>query len=196
MTTNPKLQIIASDKKALPDEKALITDAQAGDANAFRQLYDFYRDRIFSLIAYTLKDRQQAEDVLQTVFIKVYRALPFFRQDSSFITWVYRVAINECKNRQRRRNIFVSLNELTHPIVEPVTDDPFERETTELNQTVRQAVMSLTPKLRTVVVLKYLEELSYEEISSILDCSTGTVASRLNRALAALQKNLGRGAKY
>lgn len=178
----------------LPDERALVIQAQQGDTSAFRQLYEHYKDRIYSLIYYSLKDPHAAEDVLQTVFVKVFQALPLFRLESGFLTWVYRVALNECKNRKRRRRIFVPIGEVEEvwnrhdPGVLPDVQHASE----QMQQKVRLAVLNLKPKLRTVIALRYIEDLSYEEIAAILGSSPGTVASRLHRALAALEAKLGK----
>src|SRR5262249_7570931 len=138
-------------------------------------------------------DVSSAEDALQSVFVKVFQALPFFRLESCFLTWVYRVALNECKNRKRRRQIFVPISEFGDCFNEadPAAGPDQVQLSDQMSQAVRRAVMELNPKLRAVVVLKYLEELSYEEVADILDCSPGTVASRLHRALDALEKRLG-----
>lgn len=181
-----------SDEAVDLDELDLIRAAQQGDTSAFKQLYEQYYDRVYGLIYYSLIDGHQAEDALQTVFVKVFQALPFFRLESSLLTWIFRVALNECKNRNRRRKIFIPLSWISdavnHPDPRPTPDAVHASR--ELGLHVRQAVMNLKPEYRTVVVLKYLEELSYEEISSLLRCSPGTVGSRLNRALHILGEQL------
>src|ERR1051325_1949610 len=93
-----------------PDEGSLILSAQKGDVLAFKELYERHRERVYNLIYYSLENVDQAEDILQTVFVKVYQALPFFRLESGFLTWIYRVALNECKNRRRSRRFFVPIN--------------------------------------------------------------------------------------
>ena len=82
---------------ALQQERDLIVAAQKGDTLAFKKLYERYRDRVYSLIYYNLNDAHLAEDVAQTVFVKAFQALPSFRMESGFLTWIYRVALNECK---------------------------------------------------------------------------------------------------
>jgi RNA polymerase sigma-70 factor, ECF subfamily len=177
---------------SLPDERALVVQAQQGDTAAFKQLYEHHKDRVYNIIIYSLKERHSAEDVLQTVFVKAYAALPYFRQESNFLTWIYRVALNECKNRRRRKRIFVPLSESAdawnRSDVASLPDEQHARE--QMQQKVREAVLTLRPKLRTVVVLRYVEDLSYEEIAAILGSTPGTVASRLHRALAALETKL------
>ena len=174
----------------LPNERELLLAAQQGDASAFKELYEHYCDRIYNVIRYSLKDAAAAEDALQNVFIKVYEALPCFRLESSFLTWVYRVAINECKNRKRSRWFFTSLEEISDNLnhAHPAPDALHAAD--ELKESVRLAVLQLRPKYRQVVALKYSEDLSYEEIAAILKCSPGTVASRLHRALDLLEKRL------
>lgn len=183
---------VSTCKAVLANEKALIIAAQSGEMNAFQELYDHYRDQIHSLIYYSLNDSAQVEDTLQTVFIKVYKALPYFRLESSLLTWVYRVALNECKNRRRRRNRYVSLSEIDGAFRQATSDVTPERihESQEVAERLRAAVRSLKPKHQQVILLKYLEDLSYEEVAKVIGCSAGTVASRLYRALQILESRL------
>ena len=174
------------------DESSLILSAQKGDVSAFKELYERYRERVYNLIYYSLENVEQAEDVLQTVFVKVYQALPFFRLESGFLTWIYRVTLNECKNRKRRMKIFLPITavEASEMKIHPGPSPDALHEARELSATVRDAVKTLKPKYRNVVVLKYLEEMSYEEVAETLGCSSGTVASRLYRALKMLETRL------
>jgi RNA polymerase sigma-70 factor (ECF subfamily) len=175
------------------DERALVLAAQRGDRHAFRALYERYRDRLNNLIFYTLGDAVWAEDVLQIVFIKIYKGLPGFRYQSSPATWMYRIALNECLNQQQRRGV-------AHVPFEEIlgSGDELDRSTLpdlahadrERSEIIGQAVMELSPRLRAVVVLKYVEGLSYDEMAQVLDCSPGTVASRLSRALRQLEARL------
>lgn len=167
--------------------------AQSGDRNAFKLLYERYRDRLNNLIYYSLGDSLWAEDVLQIVFIKIFKGLPGFRFEASVATWMYRIALNECINQQQRRGA-------AHVPFEEIlgSDDEYDRQPLpdlahadrERREIIRQAIMDLSPKLRGVVVLKYSEGLSYDEMAEVLDCSPGTVASRLNRALRQLESRL------
>jgi len=175
------------------EERATIIAVQQGDRDAFRALYERYRDRVYNIIFYSIGDELRAEDVLQIVFVKIYQGLPKFRFEASFSTWVYRIALNECLNQQRRRGaqhvpfeaLLGSDEELDSGAQADVRHAEGER-----REIVHRAVMDLSPKLRAVVALKYLEGLSYEEIALVLGCSPGTVASRLNRALGALEARL------
>lgn len=175
------------------EERDTVVAAQQGDREAFKQLYDRYRDRVYNLIFYSTGDELGAEDVLQIVFVKIYRGLPAFRFEASFATWVYRITVNECLNQQRGRGA-------QHIPFESLlgSDDEFDKASgadlrhveAERRKIIHRAVMDLSPKLRSVVALRYLEELSYDEIASVLQCSQGTVASRLNRALSGLEERL------
>lgn len=175
-------------------ERALVLAAQAGNAEAIRALYDTYRDRIWNILLCSLGDPLQVQDVFQSVFFKFFRGLSGFRFQSSLFTWLYRIARNECLNHRRRQNVpSLPLDEILGSRDEidprsPVggTDDQWERE-----RVLKQAVTLLPPKMREVIILKYVEDLSYEEIGRTLGCSSGTVASRLSRALAELGERLG-----
>jgi RNA polymerase sigma-70 factor, ECF subfamily len=138
-------------------------------------------------------DELRAEDVLQIVFVKIYRGLPRFRFESSLSTWIYRVALNESLNQQRGpKNQHIPFEALLGSDEEYDTRAAADlrHAESERREIVQRAVMELSPKLRAVVALKYLDELSYEEIASVLECSPGTVASRLNRALGQLESRL------
>jgi RNA polymerase sigma-70 factor, ECF subfamily len=174
------------------DERAVVIAAQKGDREAFKLLYDCYRDRVYNFIFYSMGDELRTEDVLQVVFVKVFRGLPGFRFEASLATWIYRIALNECLNQQRRRVLRqVPFESLLGSDDEPcATPSDLQHAEAERRQIVHRAVMELSPKLRSVVALRYLDELSYEEIAGVLECSAGTVASRLNRALGQLEKRL------
>jgi RNA polymerase sigma-70 factor (ECF subfamily) len=179
--------------EAAQRERRLVLSAQRGEADAVRALYDAYRERIWTLILFSLGDVQQAQDVLQSVFFKVFRGLGSFRFESSLFTWIYRIARNECWNDRRRRAAsLVPLEAILGSRAEldsdPLGNAPAVR--AERDLALEQAVMRLPLKMREVIVLKYMEGLSYEEMSRALGCAAGTVASRLNRALAELQEFL------
>ena len=124
--------------------------------------------------------------------MKIFRGLPAFRFEASLATWIYRIALNECLNQQRRRGIQqVPFETLLGSDEEPASAAAdLQHAESERHEIVHRAVMDLSPKLRAVVALRYIEELSYEQIAEVLECSAGTVASRLNRALGQLEKRL------
>src|SRR5262245_885617 len=174
-------------------QSELVRAAQAGDLSAFKTLYEDYKDRVYNLIFYALGDPIWAEDVLQIVSLKVFKGLPGFRFEASFSTWVYRIALNECQNQTRgRRRHHVPLEEVlgSDDELDASAGADLQHAERERREIVQRAIMDLSPKLRAVVALKYVEGLSYEEIASVLDCSPGTVASRLNRALQGLEARL------
>ncbi len=164
--------------------------ARRGDAQAFRELYQAYRDPVWALVVSLVGDPLQAQDVLQNVFFKAFRGLGGFRFQSGLFTWIYRIAHNECLNHLRNRQVpYVPLEAIVG------SGDEIDRaRISDLEEArkaaLRDAVMQLPFKMREVVVLKYVEDLSYMEMSRILGCPPGTVASRLNRALVELEMRL------
>lgn len=175
------------------EERDLIAAAQKGDRTAFKAIYEHHRDRVYNLVFYCLSDVRLVEDVLQNVFLKVYRGLPGFRFEANLATWIYRVTINECQNQNRRISArYVPFETILGSGEEidtfSIPDDWHARN--ERREIIQRAVLQLSPKLRAVVVLKYLEGLSYDEIAETLECAPGTVASRLNRALEELESRL------
>ncbi|MFY9557405.1 MAG: RNA polymerase sigma factor [Blastocatellia bacterium] len=175
------------------DERKLVEAASRGDRTAFKCLYDRYRDRVYNMAFYSLGEVLWAEDVLQIVFLKIYRGLPGFRFEAGLATWVYRITLNECQNQLRRRGarhlpleaILGTFDEIDSNVLQDI-----EQVSRERRKIVQEAVMILSPRLREVVVLKYVEGLSYDEIARVLECAPGTVASRLNRALKELEARL------
>src|SRR5215831_6487788 len=168
------------------DERGLVEAVQAGDRAAFKEIYEQYQERIYNLIFYSIGDRAAAQDVLQTVFLKVYRGLAGFRFESRLATWIYRIAMNECQNQNRRHSYeHVPFEAILGTGEELDANEPPDELhlTEERRQVVGDALLTLGPNLRIVVVLRYVDGLSYQEIAAVLDCSLGTVASRLSRAL-------------
>lgn len=164
--------------------------AQRGDAEAFRELYRAYRDPVWGLVVSLVGDSHQAQDVLQNVFFKAFRGLGGFQFRSGLFTWLYRIALNECRNDLRRRaGPHVPLEAIIGSFDEIDKSRLPEREE-ERRAVLRNTVRGLPSKMREVVVLRYQEDLSYSEMSRILRCPPGTVASRLNRALAELEARL------
>ncbi len=165
----------------------ILEGCRRGDPEAQRRVYERYRDRVYSVALHYLRgDHAAALDVTQEVFVKAFRAAHGFRTDARFSTWLYRIAANACIDELRRRRrvvLFGDIPSAIHPAVEPA--DP-----TDLSGEVAVAVSRLSPKLRLAVLLRYLDDLSYDEIATALDCSVGTIASRLSRAHAILARQL------
>ena len=177
----------------------LVLRAQRGDKRAFELLVAKYQRKLGRLLSRLVRDPAEVEDVTQEAFIKAYRALPSFRGDSAFYTWLYRIAINTAKNAlvsHRRRPVDFDLD-LQDP-------DQYERQaklkeadtpegvllTDEIRTVVEEAMEQLPEDLRTAIVLRELEGLSYEELAEAMDCPVGTVRSRIFRAREAIDKKL------
>jgi len=169
-----------------------IDACRRGDRAAFRTLYDAYKDRVYSLALYALSgDADAAADVTQQVFVKLMDSIDTFRGDAQFSTWLYRLVANACVDVQRRMKSrkWVSSEELLETLPHPSSQEQsFAR--THTAEIVKRAVFTLPTELRVTVLLRYFQELSYEEIAAALKCPVGTVASRLNRSHQLLAKAL------
>jgi len=169
----------------------VIEACQAGDREAFRVLFENYKDRVFSLAVYSFGgDEAAARDVSQQVFLKLMTSIGQFRGDSAFTTWLYRLVVNACTDEQRKRRRFLPFGESTPMRIEERRPQEKRYAKLEISDSVQAAIQQLRPKLRIAILLKYVEDLSYEEIASVLGCSKGTVASRLNRGHQALARKL------
>jgi RNA polymerase sigma-70 factor (ECF subfamily) len=180
-------------------DQQLVLRVQAGEKAAFDLLVRKYQHRVLKLVSRFVSDAAEAEDVAQEAFIKAYRALASFRGDSAFYTWLYRIAINTAKNAlvsNRRRPVDFDLD-----LQDPEQYDRHARLkegdtpegvllTEEIRSVVEKAMEQLPEDLRTAIVLRELEGLSYEEIAEAMDCPVGTVRSRIFRAREAIDKKL------
>ena len=159
-----------------------------------------YQHKIVNLVMRYVRDPEVALDITQEAFIKAYRALPRFRGDSAFYTWMYRIAVNTAKNHlaaQRRRPMDVELDmqdpeqyDLHAKLKETDTPEGVTL-SNELKETVERAIAALPEDLRTAIVLRELEGMSYEEIAQTMECPVGTVRSRIFRARDAIAKKIG-----
>ena len=180
-------------------DQQLVQRVQAGEKAAFDLLVRKYQHRVLKLVSRFVSDTAEAEDVAQEAFLKAYRALASFRGDSAFYTWLYRIAINTAKNAlvsNRRRPVDFDLD-----LQDPEQYDRHARLkegdtpegvllTEEIRSVVEKAMEQLPEDLRTAIVLRELEGLSYEEIAEAMDCPVGTVRSRIFRAREAIDKKL------
>jgi RNA polymerase sigma-70 factor (ECF subfamily) len=162
---------------------AVIDACRRGDREAFRVLYEANKDKVYSMALYFFRgDAATAADVTQDVFLKLMEKVAHFRGQSDFTTWLHRFVANACVDRTRRRWWRMTT-------VDPVGLDNWPSSASheedyaraQLSRTVQLAIAELTPKLRIAIVLRYFSELSYEEMAAALNCSAGTVASRLSR---------------
>ncbi len=181
-------------------DKKLVKRVQRGDKGAFDLLVLKYQHKIVNLVMRYVRDPELALDITQEAFIKAYRALPRFRGDSAFYTWMYRIAVNTAKNHlaaQRRRPMNVELD-LQDPEQYDLHANLKETDTPEaitlsheLQETVERAIAALPEDLRTAIILRELEGMSYEEIAQTMECPVGTVRSRIFRARDAIGKKIG-----
>jgi len=172
----------------------LVRACQDGRPEAQRELYECYKAKVYSLTIYLTGDAEMAKDLTQEIFFKVFRDLRAFRFESTFSSWLYRLATNTCLNalRSRRGRREVEIEEVIGTPAEIDADCSLEQRHVDLSvlRAVRKAILSLKPPLRVVVVMRYIENLSYGEIAEALSCSEGTVASRLSRAHRLLERKL------
>jgi RNA polymerase sigma-70 factor (ECF subfamily) len=178
----------------------LVHRVQKGEKGAFDLLVLKYQHRIVNLVMRYVRDPDQALDITQEAFLKAYRALGRFRGESAFYTWLYRIAVNTAKNylaAQRRRPMDVELD-LQDPEQFDLHAKLKETDTPEgvlmgrqLHETVARAIEALPDDLRTAIVLRELDGMSYEEIAQTMDCPVGTVRSRIFRARDAIGKKIG-----
>jgi RNA polymerase sigma-70 factor (ECF subfamily) len=179
--------------KVDPDRE-LVEQARAGMRPAFDQLVARYQRRLLRLVLRLLRDQAEAEDVVQETFLKAYRALPRFRGDAAFYTWLYRIALNGARNailrrRQRCGPQGVTPSQMAAPVSEIGT--PESRLLSKQVMLAVDAAMEALPlELRTAIVLREIEGLSYEEIGEIMECPLGTVRSRIFRAREAIARRL------
>ena len=170
----------------------VIEACQQGDRAAFQLLFETYKDRVFSIAVYSSGgDRAVADDVTQQIFLKLFTAIRQFRGESEFTTWLYRLVVNACLDERRRRRRLLPWGD-TVATKNPSEKKPQEKQYARLEvaEAVRAAIGELKPKFRLPILLKYIEGLSYEEIATVMGCSKGTVASRLNRGHSQLAKRL------
>lgn len=180
-------------------DAVLVKRVQDGDSRAFDLLVLKYQHRLLKLVGRYVRDPVEAEDVTQEAFVKAYRALPRFRGDSAFYTWIYRIAINTAKNhlaamsRRTPAGGLSSVDEILHDH-DPAFADGATPEryalTDEIRETVEAVIAELPDDLRTAVSLRELEGMSYDEIAVTMECPIGTVRSRIFRAREAINRRL------
>lgn len=182
------------------DEAALIEELRLGVERAYEELLVRYQQPVYNLVYRLLSDPGDANDVVQEVFLKVFRNIGFFRSQSSLKTWIYRIAVNEAYNhrrwfsRHRKQEVGLERDDDERPYQETLSDpgkSPFdEAASREAHAIVEAALNGLNPTFRTALVLRDVEDLSYEEIAEILQIHLGTVKSRIMRGREALKQTL------
>ena len=169
----------------------LISRFKAGEEKAFNELVNLYKKRVFNLVLRMVRNKEDAMDLAQEVFVKAYHSLKDFRGESSFSTWVHRIAVNLSLNFTQRDKFrsFISLPDLTQPVLS--TDSPLrDFEKKQINEAIDQAVLSLPQKQRVVFILRHYQELPYAEIANIMDKSEGTIKANYFQAIKKLRKSL------
>ena len=185
---------------SVPEEDALVTALRAGAGEAYEALILRYQQPVYNLVCRLMSDPSDAADIVQEVFLKIFKNIGAFRGNSSLKTWIYRIAVNEAYNHRRwfsrhqRQEVALAAEEGAPSYADSLADPgrtPFDlaadRETRAL---VEEALEKLNPKFRAAVVLRDLEDLSYEEIAAVLEISLGTVKSRIQRGRECLRKLL------
>ena len=182
-------------------DQQLVDKVLTGDNNAFNLLVLRYQHRVAALIARFVHDPQEVDDISQEAFIKAYRALPLFRGDSAFYTWLYRIAVNAAKNHlaSRGRRPLVSDREMDESAsadagagttLRDLATPEANLATAGLKQAISEAIAQLPEELRTAFVLREFSGLSYEAITEVMECPVGTVRSRIFRAREAIDKKI------
>ena len=178
------------DQKTEPTDHQLVIRVQKGDKRAFDLLVLKYQYKVHAIVARFIRDSDEVRDVVQEAFIKAYRALPKFRGDSQFYTWLYRIAVNTAKNylvaRSRRPpSSDVDLDDAEYysgsDQLKDVSSPENQLFRDELEAVINQAIVELPEDLRTAVTLREYEGLSYEDIAAVMDCPVGTIRSRIFR---------------
>ena len=197
--------MVAPPEKAAPpnnplEESDLVQRAKRGDIAAYDDLVRRYQERIYATVYHMTANHEDASDLAQETFIKGYQALKSFKGDSSFYTWVYRIAVNKTINflKQRKNRTYLNLNDLDFnaehdpDLVALISDKTPRRDASlsELQEKLNAAMLKLSPVHRLVVTLHDVQGLSHEEIGKIMDCNIGTVRSRLFYARQQLQAHL------
>ncbi len=185
---------------SIPEEDALVTSLCQGAGDAYELLIQRYQQPVYNLVYRLMNDPSDASDIVQEVFLKVFKNIGNFRGHSSLKTWIYRIAVNEAYNHRRwfsrhqRREVALGPEEGVRSYADSLADPnrtPFDQAADhETFALVEAALDKLNPKFRAVVVLRDIEDLSYEEIATVLNISIGTVKSRILRGREALRKIL------
>lgn len=173
------------------DEQHLIELFKQDPHTAFKRIIEEYQDRIFNLCIYMLHSKEDAQDAAQEAFIKAYRSFEKFTPQASIYTWLYRVAVNTCLDYRRKPQRLlvdseVSITEIPAP--EPSPERIYESK--EASRLIQMALERLSPEFKTVIILREIEDFSYEDIAEVLQISLGTVKSKISRARDELRQLL------
>ncbi len=181
-------------------DRQLVEKARQGDKRAFELLVEKYRRRLLRLLSRMVRNQEEVEDIAQETFIKAYRALPNFRGDAAFYTWLYRIGVNTAKNHLAARNKAMptisdqAMNDEDEPderlVAQEISTPESILHSKQMVMVVNEAIEALPEELRTAITLREMEGLSYEEIAEMMACPIGTVRSRIFRAREAIATKL------
>lgn len=186
-------------------DRVLIARFNDGDASAFDELVDRYSRKAYQIAYGVLGSREDAEEVSQDVFVRIYRALPKFRGDAEFSTWMYRIAVNLARNKYRwnktrgaKKNLSIDDpilgddgSEMKIDLPEPRMQPDEENEFVEFRRDLMKTLHELPPVYREALILRNVEDMSYEDIAKTLGCKLGTIKSRIARAREELRRRMG-----
>jgi len=191
---------VAAEDRAANLDKQLVAGLRAGTDEAYETLIGRFQQPVYNLVFRLTGSREDASDIVQEVFLKIFRNVAHFRNQSSLRTWIYRIAVNEAWNHRRwcwrhqRQEVGIADEESGRPREDTLRDpgrSPFQLAADhEAHSLLEKALTEVNPKFRAAVVLRDVEDLSYEEIALVLDVSLGTVKSRILRGREALRKSL------
>ena len=194
---NSYLQQLKMDNQLIYSDEDLIKRFQDGDEQAYVELVNRYRDRLMNFVYRFTSDSEQSEDIVQETLIKLYTHKHYYKKIAKFSTWIYTIAANYAKTelRKKKNRKITNLSQMSSdekdydlPSVQPDADQLIESE--YLEKRIQSAINTLPLHFKTVIVLRDIQELSYDEISNIVEVPLGTVKSRINRARLQLQKEL------
>ena len=197
LSQNSYTQPLTMDKQLIYTDEDLIERFQNGDEQAYIELVNRYRDRLMNFVYRFVNDYDQSEDIAQETLIKLYTHKHYYKKIAKFSTWIYTIAANLAKSelRKKKSRKVTNLSQMSTqekeyelPADQPDTDQAIESEFIE--KRIQAAIQKLPLHFKTVTILRDIQELSYEEISKIVDVPLGTVKSRINRARLQLQKEL------
>ena len=197
LSQNSYMQPLTMDKQLVYTDEDLIERFQNGDEQAYIELVNRYRDRLMNFVYRFVNDYEQSEDIAQETLIKLYTHKHYYKKIAKFSTWIYTIAANLAKSelRKKKSRKVTNLSQMSSqekeyelPADQPDTDQAIESEFIE--KRIQAAIQKLPLHFKTVTILREIQELSYEEISKILEVPLGTVKSRINRARLQLQKEL------
>ena len=172
------------------DLSSLIRSSQSGNLEAFEQLYNLYKKKVYGLAFNLTSNHQTAEDLVQDIFLKVFSSIKDIDRPEIFSAWVYRISLNTCYSYLRRQNVLDKKLEILTPVDEGQSDQNFDSKQDDLSRAINVALSLLPEKLRTIFILHEVDGLTHEEIAIVVGCQVGTSKSQLFKARMRLRKIL------